>query len=111
DGHRAAESRCFGAAISGPIPPYFSWAATCDATSLASNSWPERSPRKIATAVSSQEVSRANTVISSEVETSLERTLRAAHQKKIRDFDFAQPLAFPSMSRLPEPLHSRLRSE
>src|ERR1700758_105053 len=52
------------AAISGTIPPYFSWAATCDATSLASNSWPERSLRKIATAVSSQEVSRASTVTS-----------------------------------------------
>src|SRR5262249_22984700 len=52
----------FRDAISGTIPPYFSCAATCDATSLASNSWPERSSRKIATAVSSQEVSNASTV-------------------------------------------------
>src|SRR4029453_6643891 len=111
DGHRAAESRCFGAAISGPIPPYFSWAATCDATSLASNSWPERSPRKISTAVSSQEGSRANTVISSEVETSPGRNLGGAHQKKIRDFVFAPLWASASMWGLREPLHSRLRSE
>src|SRR5690349_3145500 len=51
-------------AISGTIPPYFWCAAICDATWLASNCGPDRSslPRRIATAVSSQEVSSAKSV-------------------------------------------------
>src|SRR5205823_9347774 len=87
---RGAYTRWLRDAISGTIPPYFSCSAICDATSLASNSGPERSsrPRKIATAVSSHDVSRANTVMSSEVETSL-------------DVKFLGALQEPEIPRLP----------
>src|SRR5881296_3966961 len=88
---RGAYTRWLRDAISGTIPPYFSCAAICDATSLASKSDAE-SPlrrRKIATPVSSQEVSSANIVMSSEVETSLERKFSGT-QKKPRFLDLAR---------------------
>src|SRR5581483_7352703 len=63
---RGATIKWLRDAISGTMPPYGSCAAICDATSLANSCSPEPSlrPRRIATAVSSHEVSRAKIVMS-----------------------------------------------